>query len=94
MKAAIRVVGTALLLTSLAACQGASMLAAMKARTAKAITAFSFASPASTGTIDESVKSIAMMLPYGTDVTALVATFSTTGSCVTVGSTVQVSGTT
>ena len=33
-------------------------------------------------------------MPYGTDVTALVATFTTTGSSVKVGSTVQVSGTT
>ncbi len=33
-------------------------------------------------------------MPYGTDVTALVATFTTTGASVKVGSTVQVSGTT
>ena len=33
-------------------------------------------------------------MPPGTDVTALVATFTTTGASVKVGSTVQVSGTT
>ncbi len=60
----------------------------------KAITAFSFASPPATGTIDENAKTIAMTVPFGTDVTALVATFTTTGASVKVGSTVQVSGTT
>jgi uncharacterized protein YegL len=61
---------------------------------AKAITAFSFASPAATGIIDEAAKTIAVIAPHGTDVTALVATFTTTGASVRVGSTVQVSGTT
>jgi hypothetical protein len=60
----------------------------------KAITAFSFASPAATGTISESAKTIALNVPAGTAVTALVASFTTTGSSVSVGSTAQVSGTT
>lgn len=61
---------------------------------AKAITAFSFASPAATGTIVENAKTIAVTVPNGTDVTALAATFSTTGASVKVGGTVQVSGAT
>jgi hypothetical protein len=47
------------------------------------------------GTIDEAGRTIAVAMPFGTtDVTALVATFTTTGVRVTVGSTVQISGTT
>jgi len=61
---------------------------------AKAITAFSFASPAATGIITEATHTIAITVPFGTDVIALVATFTTTGSSVKVGSTVQVTGTT
>jgi hypothetical protein len=46
------------------------------------------------GTINEAGKTIAVTMPSGTDVTALVATFSTAGASVKVGSTIQVSGTT
>jgi galactofuranose transport system substrate-binding protein len=61
----------------------------------KAITAFSFASPAATGTIDENAKTISLNLPTGTKVTALVASFTaSTGASVSVGGTAQVSGTT
>src|SRR5664280_1869045 len=59
---------------------------------AKAITTFSLAGVV--GTINETAKTIAVTMPLGTDVTALVATFTTTGASVKVGSTVQVSGTT
>ena len=62
--------------------------------TAKALTAFSFTTPAVTGTINESAKTVALTVPYGTDVTALVATFASTGASVKVGSTAQISGTT
>jgi glycine cleavage system regulatory protein len=61
---------------------------------AKAISAFSFASPAATGTVDENAKSITITVPHGTNVTALVATFTATGASVKVGTTVQVSGST
>lgn len=61
---------------------------------AKAITAFSFTNPAATGTINESAKTIAVTMPYGTNVTSLVATFATTSASVTVNSILQVSGTT
>jgi uncharacterized protein (TIGR02145 family) len=58
----------------------------------KAITAFSLAGVA--GTITEATHTIAVAMPFGTDVTALVATFTTTGVSVKVDSTVQESGTT
>ena len=61
---------------------------------AKALTGFGFLSLAVTGTITESTHTVAVSVPYGTSVTALVATFTTTGSQVKVGSTVQVSGVT
>jgi len=59
---------------------------------AKAITAFSFVG--ATGIIDETAKTIAVTVPYGTNKTALVATFTTTGSSVKVGTTAQASATT
>jgi hypothetical protein len=62
------------------------------ASSAKAITAFSLAGVA--GTIDEAAKTITVTMPSGTTVTALVATFTTTGANVKVGSTTQTSGTT
>ena len=58
----------------------------------KAITAFSIVTPAATGVI--SGTNIAVTVPYGTGVTALVAAFTTTGKSVSVGTTAQVSGTT
>ena len=61
---------------------------------AKALTAFSFASPAATGVINEGAHTIALTVPFGTNVTALVASFTTTGASVRVGATTQVSGTT
>jgi hypothetical protein len=54
---------------------------------AKALTAFSFASPAATGTQTDT--RVSVLVPLGTDVRALVATFQTTGSSVTVGDVVQ-----
>lgn len=61
----------------------------------KAVSAFSFAGfPGNAGTINEPAKTIAVTVPFGTDVTALVAVFSTTGNVVMVGTTVQTSGTT
>ncbi len=72
-----------------------TVTAAVSSATAKAITAFSFAGyPGIAGAINEAAKTIAVTLPIGTDVTALVAKFTTTGTGVTVGSTAQASGTT
>jgi hypothetical protein len=62
------------------------------ASSAKAITAFSLSGVE--GTINQTAKTISVIMPTGTDVAALVATFATTGASVVVGSTVQVSGTT
>jgi Protein of unknown function (DUF1566) len=58
----------------------------------KAITAFSFSSPAATGSINESAHAIALTVPFGTNVTALVATFTTTGASVAIAGTSQTSG--
>jgi hypothetical protein len=66
---------------------------------AKAITAFSFEDADNTALTADvvatiSANTITATVPFGTDVTALVATFTTTGTSVKVGSTTQVSGTT
>ena len=70
----------------------ATVTVGVTAQSSKAITAFALAGVA--GTIDEAAKTIAVELPFGTDVTHLVATFTTTGVRVAVGSTAQTSGTT
>lgn len=68
---------------------------AVGSASAKAITAFSFAGyPGAAGTINEAAKTIAVTVPSGTNLTALAATFTTTGTGVKVGATAQTSGTT
>ncbi|MGA2781489.1 MAG: hypothetical protein ABSF13_06155 [Smithella sp.] len=62
------------------------------ASSAKAITAYSLNGVV--GTIDEAAKTISVIMPSGTDLNGLIATFTTTGFNVKVGSTVQKSGTT
>lgn len=57
----------------------------------KAFTAFGFILPAVTGVINETAKTIAVTVPFGTNVTALMAAFTTTGTGVKVGTTVQTS---
>lgn len=69
------------------------------ANSAKAITAFSFTSANNSGLTADVVgvisgTSITATVPFGTDVSALVASFSTTGDHVDVGSTLQTSGVT
>ncbi len=58
----------------------------------KAITAFSLNDVS--GIINETEKTIAISIPFGTDVTNMVATFTTTGARVRVGSMIQESGVT
>nr|MBA3457669.1 hypothetical protein [Deltaproteobacteria bacterium] len=65
---------------------------------AKDLTAFAFLDASNTAlaadvTATINGTAIAVTVPFGTDVTALVATFTTTGPTVTVGGAVQVSGT-
>ena len=57
---------------------------------AKAITTFSLGGVE--GTINETGKTIAASLPLGTDVTAMMANFTTTGVSVKVGSIIQTTG--
>jgi hypothetical protein len=60
---------------------------------AKGITSYSLDGVA--GTINETTKTISVIMPFGTNVTALVATFTSTGAGpVTIGGVSQVSGTT
>jgi hypothetical protein len=59
---------------------------------AKAVTTFSLGGYS--GVVNESAKSIAVTVPFGSSVTALVATFTTSGVGVTVGIVSQTSGTT
>jgi uncharacterized delta-60 repeat protein len=62
---------------------------------AKAITAFNITSPvAANGVITEATHTIAITVPYNTSVANLVATFTTTGASVKIGSDVQTSGST
>lgn len=60
----------------------------------KNITAFSFTQGTGVITQGDTAGTIAVTVPYGTALTALVATFTTTGSSVTVDGVTQVSGTT
>jgi uncharacterized repeat protein (TIGR02543 family) len=60
----------------------------------KAITVFKFDSLSVEGVIDTTLRTVTISVPYGTDVTALVATFSITGAKLSVGTAVQESGTT
>ena len=76
----------------LAGCTGGGGDTQTATNSAKALTAFSLAGV--TGTIDETNKTIAVTMPFGTNVTALVATFTTTGTAVSIGATSQISGTT
>jgi formylglycine-generating enzyme required for sulfatase activity len=82
----------AVLLMVITGCSSSSDPIPPPSSSVKAITAFSLAGVV--GTINETGKTIAVAMPFGTDVTALVATFTTTGASVKVDSTVQTSGTT
>ncbi len=62
--------------------QSYTVTVTVAANPAKAITAFSFASPAATGTINETNKTIAVTVPYGTNVTALVPTIVHSGASI------------
>jgi hypothetical protein len=58
----------------------------------KSITAFSFVTPAVSGSIDQDARRIDLDVPAGTTVSALVAVFATTGARVTVADREQQSG--
>lgn len=61
---------------------------------AKALTAWSVPSLGITGLITEADHTVTATVPYGTSRSSLIASFSSTGSSVTVGGVAQVSGTT
>lgn len=72
----------------------ASLSFQVRPASSKAITSFGFAQPFVKGVIDEDHHTIMAILPSGTDLTALVATFTTDGASVTVRGTPQASGVT
>ncbi len=55
----------------------------------KQLTAFGFLEPASTGVIDQTNKTVTVEVPFGTDVTALVAVFTLSGAGITVNNVEQ-----
>jgi hypothetical protein len=61
---------------------------------AKALTSFALLDPAATGAIDEEAKTVSLTVPFSTDVSALVAVFTTTGAGVAIGGVQQGSGVT
>lgn len=61
---------------------------------AKAITSFSFTNPAATGVVTEASHSISIVVPFGTNLSGLVASFTTTGASIKIGTVLQASGTT
>jgi ABC-type Fe3+-hydroxamate transport system substrate-binding protein len=61
---------------------GGSSATTPAASSAKAITAFSFANPAATGTITEATLTIAITVPFRTVVNALVPTITYTGASI------------
>jgi uncharacterized repeat protein (TIGR02543 family) len=61
---------------------------------AKAFTTFAFVAPPVAGTIDQQARIIRVLLPFGADVTSLVASFATTGVGVTVNGVPQTTDTT
>ncbi|MDD2412912.1 MAG: hypothetical protein PHR79_08365, partial [Bacteroidales bacterium] len=65
------------------------------ASTANDILSFNLTTPAATGLVDATAHTVALTVPSGTDVTALVPTFTlSTGATAKVGAVAQVSGTT
>ncbi len=83
--------GTAVITATVGTISGSAMLN-MLASSSKTITAFSFPALSINGYINESSKMITVNVPYGADVTSLVASFITTGANVSIGSSVQISG--
>ncbi|MBN1603577.1 MAG: InlB B-repeat-containing protein [Chitinispirillaceae bacterium] len=59
-----------------------------------AITGFRFTNPDAQGEINENTKTITIRVPYDTDRSALIATFTATGASVRIGSVIQVSNVT
>ena len=60
--------------------QGYVVTVTVASNTAKAITGFTFSNPAATGTVDETAHTVAVTVPFGTSVTALVPGITHTGA--------------
>jgi hypothetical protein len=101
MKAVKRIVVLSVVVmvaTLLVSCPANSLLTYVQDKVAQnleQITAFSFVGfGSSTGVINQNNGTIAVTLPYGTSVTALVAAFTTSASSVKIGSVSQINGVT
>lgn len=82
------------LLLVLFGCNGGSSNSTPAPSSLKAISAFSF--PSSNGPVNGVItgQNISVTMPFGTSVTSLISTFTTSGASVKVGTAVQTSGTT
>ncbi|WP_020676836.1 hypothetical protein [Geopsychrobacter electrodiphilus] len=83
---------TLFMLIFAAGCSNSNHISISSARVtnAKAITTYSL--NGADGIIDESAKTISVTMPTGTNLTALTATYTTTGKSLAVGPTQQISG--
>lgn len=81
-----------LLAAAVAGCGGSDGDKWTPASSARSITAYSIG--ANAGTINQTDKTIAVAVPTGTVVTSLIATYTTTGASVKVGTSAQTSGVT
>lgn len=98
MKKALRLFGFVFLgaglIFSIGCSSGSSKSNSAVSTSSKTIATFGFSNPSATGIIDESAKTVSVIVPYATDVTTLVAVFTTTGAKTLVGTIEQTSGTT
>ena len=80
MKKMMKFVLLGMLIILFAGCSSSNDSGTSSQSSEKTITAFSLGSDV--GTINEAENTIAVSMPFGTDVTAMVATFTTTGESV------------
>ena len=92
----IRMVCVLSALASLQSCgfSKSDLFGILKKSAADEITAFGIRTPASSGIIDESAKTISVTVPYATSTAGLVAVFTTTGETVKVNGIPQTSAAT
>ncbi len=83
-----------LAITTIIGCSGGSSNNSSPGSSPKQLTEFRFESPEGMGVIDESAKTVSVTVPYGSDVTSLIAVFSATGVETTVNGVEQESGVT
>lgn len=90
----VRITAVLILLTSLifTACDDDSVAEKTSSPNSKTLISFSFSNPQSAATINEFTKKVSITVPFGTDLTNLVADFSIIGKSITVNGAAQTSG--